>query len=80
MLRYLKSLKINKEISFWNPDLKEKDTRNDKYLKGLQYTYINRTETKKLIHNDQSIFSTRHLKKSEEEMKFKKITLEYILK
>ena len=80
MLRYLKSLKINNEIGFWNPDLKEKDTRNDKYLKGFKYTYINRTETKKLIHNDQSIFSTRHLKKSEEEMKFKKITLEYILK
>jgi hypothetical protein len=34
MLKYLKSLKNNNELKFWNSDVKDKDNRNDKYLKG----------------------------------------------
>ena len=34
MNKFLKSLKINNEISFNNEKVNNTDTRNDKYLKG----------------------------------------------
>jgi hypothetical protein len=51
-----------------------------KYLKGLQYNNLNRTETKKLIYNDSTIISHYHKFKSEEEKEKRQQIIKSIIK
>ncbi len=51
-----------------------------KYLKGLQYNSLNRTETKKLMYNDSTIISHHHKFKSEEENEKRQQIIKSIIK